>query len=348
MQAGNAGGLFQHAAALLRLGLDDLADAALMHHRRRARAGRGVGEQDVHVAGAHLAAVDAIGGALLALDAARDIELLVLVELRRRLPILVVDVHRHFGVVARRPIVGAGEDHVVHVGGAQRLVRGLAHHPAQRLDQVGLAAAVRSHHAGQPRLDVEIGGLDKGFEAEQAQSRQFHVVVIPSEFGRSIARDATLTRDRSSAAHRRGEFRRIHKGSRPWTGRGGGRRIGRENESGALIPQQKLRPTGCLPPIYQTANAPPPVFGVGVGSHPHLRSPPNVRGAERRARAHLGVRLAAGRVWRDALAFRRSTGGDFSLQDRDFRDSGRLFRPLARAFRPARPVTSSPLTGGPS
>ena len=63
MQAGNAGGLFEHAAALLGLGLDDLADAALVHQRRRARAGRGVGEQDLHVAGAHLAAVDAVGRA---------------------------------------------------------------------------------------------------------------------------------------------------------------------------------------------------------------------------------------------------------------------------------------------
>ena len=85
MQAGNAGGFFEHAAALLGLGLDDLADAALVHQRGRARAGRGVGEQDVDVAGAHLAAVDAVGRALFALDPARDVELLVLVELRRRL-----------------------------------------------------------------------------------------------------------------------------------------------------------------------------------------------------------------------------------------------------------------------
>ena len=78
MQTGNAGGLFQHAAALLGLGLDDLADAALMHQRGRTRAGRSIGEQYLHVAGAHFAAVDAVGRALLALDAAGDFELLVL------------------------------------------------------------------------------------------------------------------------------------------------------------------------------------------------------------------------------------------------------------------------------
>ena len=85
VQPGDAGGLLEHAAALLGLGLDDLADAALVHQRRRARAGRGIGEQDLHVARAHLAAVDPIGRAVLALDPARHVEGLVLVELRRRL-----------------------------------------------------------------------------------------------------------------------------------------------------------------------------------------------------------------------------------------------------------------------
>ena len=40
MQAGDAGGLLEQRAARLRLGLDQLADAALADHRGRARAGR--------------------------------------------------------------------------------------------------------------------------------------------------------------------------------------------------------------------------------------------------------------------------------------------------------------------
>ena len=74
MQAGDAGGVFQHAAALLGFRLDDLADPALVHQRRRTRAGRGIRKQDLHVAGAHVAAVDAVGGACLALDAAGDFQ----------------------------------------------------------------------------------------------------------------------------------------------------------------------------------------------------------------------------------------------------------------------------------
>ena len=77
MQAGDAGRLLEDQPPRLRLGGDDLADLALAHQRRRARAGGGVGEQQLHVARAHLAAVDAIGRARLALDAARDLDRLV-------------------------------------------------------------------------------------------------------------------------------------------------------------------------------------------------------------------------------------------------------------------------------
>ncbi len=174
MQPGDAGGFLQHAAALFGLGLDDLADAALMHQRGRARTGRCVGEQDLHVARAHLAAVEPVHRALLALDAARDLDGLAVVELRRRRAIGVVEEQHHLGGVARRPGVGAGKDHVVHAGGAQRLVRGLAHHPAQRLDQVGLAAAVRADHAGEAVLDMEVGRLDERLEPEQTQLVEFH------------------------------------------------------------------------------------------------------------------------------------------------------------------------------
>ena len=220
VQAGNSGGLLKDPAALLGLGLDDLADAALVNERGRARAGRGVGEQGHHVAGAHLAAVDAIHRALLALDPARDVERVVLVELRRRLVLLVVDLDRDLGGVARRPVVVAGEDHVVHLGGAHRLVRGLAHHPAQRFDEVRLAAAVRPDHAGQAGLDQEVGRLDEGFEADQPQTGEFHSNSVPScsPKGRN-----SPTRSRHEAWRRKPEAPHV----------------GAENESAARRQQQK-------------------------------------------------------------------------------------------------------------
>ena len=174
MQAGDAGGFFQHAAALLGLGLDDLADAALMHERGRARAGRGVGEQDLHVAGAHFAAVDAVIGAGIAFDAASDFQQVGVVEGGGRGALHIVDRDRHFGIVARRARIVAGEDDVVHRRRAHGLVRAFAHHPAQRFDQIGLAAAVRTDHAGEARFDQEVGGFDERLEAEKAQPCELH------------------------------------------------------------------------------------------------------------------------------------------------------------------------------
>ena len=141
---------------------------------QRSRAVGGVGEQNLDIAGAHVAAVDAIDRAGLALDAAGDFQQLAVVHRRRRGAIGIVDRHRHFGVVARRAVAGTGEDHRVHVGGAQRLVRGLAHRPAQRLDQVRLAAAVRPDDTDQIAGQVDRSGVDEGFETDEFDLVQAH------------------------------------------------------------------------------------------------------------------------------------------------------------------------------
>ena len=176
VQARDAGGVFEDAAALFRLGVDEFADLALPHERRRARAGRRIFEQNLDVAGPHLAAVDAVGGARLALDAARHLENFAVVEFGGRPALAVVEEHRDFGAAAFGPRRRAGEDHVVHGRRAHRLVRGLAHHPAERFEQVRLAAAVRTDDARQPRLDDEFGRIDEGFEAQKSEPRDFHVV----------------------------------------------------------------------------------------------------------------------------------------------------------------------------
>ena len=59
IQPGDAGGLFENAAPLLRLDRDEFADLSLPHHGGRARARGRVGKQQLHVAGTDLAAVDA-------------------------------------------------------------------------------------------------------------------------------------------------------------------------------------------------------------------------------------------------------------------------------------------------
>ena len=176
VQAGNAGGLFEQRAARLRLGLDQLADAALPDHRGRARAGRLVGEQQLHVLGARFLAVDAVDRAGLALDAARHLQFVGVVEGGGRGAVGIVEEQRHLGGVARRPRRRAREDDVVHAGRAHVLVRAFAHHPAQRLDEIGLAAAVRPDDAGQAALDHELGRLDERLEAKQAEAIELHAL----------------------------------------------------------------------------------------------------------------------------------------------------------------------------
>ncbi len=223
MEAGNTGCFFQHAAALIGAGLDDLADATLMHQRRRARPGRGVGEQHGDVAGAHFAAVDPERRAVFPHDAAGDFERVVFVERGRRLAVAVVDRDGHFGMIARRTAGIAGKDHVVHLGGAHCLVRGFAHHPADGLHQIGFAAAVRPDNAGQARFNLEIGRFDEGFESGQAQPRELH------SLGRSFS---PPRRCRESLKVRAKSF--CLNGLARWRG---GCRIGAENESSGLRAQ---------------------------------------------------------------------------------------------------------------
>jgi len=181
VQTGDAGGILQNPAALLGLGVDQLADLALAHEGWRAGARGGILKQDAHVARARFPAVDTVGRACLALDAARDFQRVAGVELGGRRARLVVDEDRHLGHVARRARGGAVEDHVVHGGRAHAFVRGLAHHPAQSFEQVGLAAAVGADHAGQALLDYQLGRLDEGLEAHEPEAVDVHGRPIPSD-----------------------------------------------------------------------------------------------------------------------------------------------------------------------
>ncbi len=174
IEAGDAGGLVDDAAAVDRLGADQRADAALAHQRRRARSGRCIGKQRLHVAGADLAAVHRIGRAVAALDAAHDVELVGVVDHRRRGARLVVERQHHLGDVAGRPRAGAGEDDVLHLAAAHLLGRGLAHHPLQGLDEVRLAAAVGADDAGHAGLDGELRRIDEGLEAGEPEFVELH------------------------------------------------------------------------------------------------------------------------------------------------------------------------------
>ena len=161
--------------ALDRLGGDNRADLALADERRGVGAGRGVGEQQGDVLGAHVAPVDPVGRARAALDPPGD-----LAFARAALVVCAaLDQDRDFGEVALRAGCGAGEDDVVHAAAAQRLRAGFAHRPADRFEQVRFAAAVGPDNAGQARLDAQLGGLDEALEPAELEPPKLQPCALP-------------------------------------------------------------------------------------------------------------------------------------------------------------------------
>src|SRR5262249_14856226 len=160
---------FEKKPALGGLGLDQRTDPTLADHCAGMSAACGVGKQQLDVASACFAAVDSECRAAAPLDAPDDLDHFAVVEGKGRVTSAVVDCQNDFGDVAGRALVGAGENHIIHFAAAQASGRILAHNPAQSLDQVRLAAAIRPDDAGQAGPDGQFDRVDEGFEADEAQ-----------------------------------------------------------------------------------------------------------------------------------------------------------------------------------
>ncbi len=174
MKPGGAGSLFEKKPALRRLGFDQRTHSPLTDHRPGMCARCGVGKQQLDIACPHLMPVDPIDRAAGALDAAGNLDLLTVVEGERRIARTVVERQRDLGEVARRPVGAAGEDHIIHLAAAQPLGRGLAHDPAQRLDQVRFAATVGSDDTGETGADCQLRCINERLEPDEAKPVDLH------------------------------------------------------------------------------------------------------------------------------------------------------------------------------
>ena len=148
----HAGGFLDEGAAVLRARLQDLRQPALADDDVHLPADAGVTQQllDVHQTAA--AAVDLVLAGAVAEHPPGDRDLGVL---DGQSIVGVVDGQRHLGAPERRPRRGAGEDDVLHLAAAQRLGPLLAHHPGQRIDDVGLPRPVGADHAGDARFEAQ-------------------------------------------------------------------------------------------------------------------------------------------------------------------------------------------------
>ncbi len=168
LQAADARRLLDQAPPVGGLGLDQGADLALADDRGAARARGRIREQQLHVARPELLVVGPEDRADAAADPAREVELVDRAQPRQG-DLGRLDAQADLGQIERRPGRGAGEDDVVHLAAAQAARRGLAHHPAERVDQIRLAAAIRPDDPGQARLDRQLARMHEGFETGEAQ-----------------------------------------------------------------------------------------------------------------------------------------------------------------------------------
>ncbi len=164
-------GFFDEGASIFGTGFEDRGEPSLPDDDMHFAADAGVAEQflDVHQTAGR--AVDLVLPRAVAEHPARDRHLGVL---DRERPVGVVDGQGHLGAAQRRAAGGAGKDDIFHLAAAQGLGALLAHHPGQRIDDVGFTRAVRADHTGNSRLEPKSRCRRKGFESLECQTLEVH------------------------------------------------------------------------------------------------------------------------------------------------------------------------------
>lgn len=171
---GDAGGFFQMRAQFVGRGLDDLADHALLDDRVAARTQAGAEEQIGDVAAAAARAVEEVRRLTVAGDLALHRNLGVLPVFALDGAVGVVEDQLDRGLAHRLARVGTGKDHVGERVAAQTAGRAFAHHPADGVDDVGLAATIGTDHAGHIGRQMQGRRVHEGLEAGEFDRSQAH------------------------------------------------------------------------------------------------------------------------------------------------------------------------------
>ncbi len=148
--ARNAGRLLDEGTHVLAARLDDARDHALLDDGVAARTQARAEEQRGDVLAAAARAVDEVGAVAIARDhVAAGRSRCSWRRCRRSCRLLVSKISSTEAVPTGLATAGTIEDHVGHRIATQVAGGHLAHHPAHRVDDIGLAAAVRAHDASQ-------------------------------------------------------------------------------------------------------------------------------------------------------------------------------------------------------
>jgi len=162
---GNAGRLFEKGAQFFGPRLDDARNHALFDDRVAARAEAGAEEDVGDVLAPAARPVQEIGRYTVACYRALDRDLSETRVLPTDSAVGIVEHDFDHGLSDRFARVGSAEDDIGHRFAAQVLGRTFAHDPDQGVDDIGLAATVRTDDAGEVARERQRGGIDEGFEA---------------------------------------------------------------------------------------------------------------------------------------------------------------------------------------
>jgi len=119
----------------------------------------------VDVAPPDLLVVDVVAAGAVARQHAAHGDFRIGAPLARGPPFGIVEYHLDRGAGSRLAVARAIEDDVLHRLAAQFGRLGFAQYPAHGVDDVGLAAAVGTHHAHQLAGHGDHGWIDEGLEA---------------------------------------------------------------------------------------------------------------------------------------------------------------------------------------
>ncbi len=163
----DARGLLEHDAALLGLVREDAVDHLGLDEAVGGGTHPRIVEQVMDVLEAAGLVVDEVFGLPVPERPAGDHDLGVFAG---KHAFIVVDEQAHLGHVQGLALRGAGEDDVLHLAGPQGLGALLAQHPADGIDDIGLAAAVGTHHRGDAfAREIDLHLVGEGLEAENPQ-----------------------------------------------------------------------------------------------------------------------------------------------------------------------------------
>src|SRR4030095_965508 len=174
----NARRFLEEDAELLGLGLDHARDHSMLDDRVSARAEARAEEKIVDVAPADRNVVDVIGRIAVARQHSLDRQLGVLAPLPADPSCAVVEHELDRRPATRLALAGAVEDDVLHRLATQRRGLRFAQPPAYGVDDVRLAAAVRTDDSDELSGRSDRGGVHERFEPGELDLGKAHLGVL--------------------------------------------------------------------------------------------------------------------------------------------------------------------------